>query len=74
MRLVVRKEGDLYRLWVEHGDVRRPLLVPGETPSWAGGWAGIDGTGAYGWEEARVALRAFGLSPRMAEGALVEPE
>lgn len=74
MRLVVRKEGDLYRLWVEHGDVRRPLLAPGETPSWAGGWAGVDGTGGYRFEEAVTALRAFGLSQRTAEGALLAPE
>ena len=70
MRLVVRKDNDLYRLWIEHGGERRPLLVPGDVPSWAGGWAGEDGTGAYRAEAALAALRAFGLSRRMAERAL----
>ncbi len=70
MRLVVRREGELYRLWIEHGGVRRPLLVPGEVPTWAGGWAGEDGLGGYTAEQAVEALRAFGLSRATAEKAL----
>lgn len=73
MRLVVRRERDLYRLWIEHGGVRRPLLLPGDTPSWAGGWVGSDGIGGYSVEDAIAALCEFGLSRRSAERALGDP-
>ncbi len=70
MRLVVERDGDLYRLWVEHLGVRRPLLVPGERPTWAGGWAGVDGVGGYRLEGAVLALQGFGLSVAMAQQVL----
>lgn len=70
MRLVVERDGDLYRLWVKDGGARRPLLAPGERPSWAGGWAGVDGLGGYRLDEAILALRGFGLSLAMARRVL----
>lgn len=66
MRLIVQLEGDLYRLWVEHRGHRFPLLVPGDRPSWAGGWAGTDGIGAYELDDAVHALATFGLRPATA--------
>jgi len=72
MRLVVERDRDLYRLWMEDDGVRRPLLGQGERPSWAGGWAGVDGLGGYRLEEAMLALRAFGLSMTMARRVLTE--
>lgn len=73
MRLVVQRGGDLFRLWIEHGGERRPLLVPGDVPSWAGGWAGEDGAGGYSAEDAVAALRGFGLTLSSAEKALEMP-
>lgn len=61
MRLTVAREGDLYRLAIEDDGVRRPLLLPGERPSWAGGWAGEDGLGGYRQAEAVAVLVHFGL-------------
>lgn len=70
MRLIIEVEGELYRLWVEHGGRRRPLLIPGDHPSWAGGWAGRDGRGAYPHQEAVQALCAFGVSRSTAKKLL----
>lgn len=70
MRLIIEVEGELYRLWVEHGGRRRPLLIPGDHPSWAGGWAGRDGVGAYSKAEALRALIGFGINEALAESVL----
>lgn len=66
VKLRILLEGGLYRIWVDDQGTPRPLLLPGETPTWAGGWAGIDGVGAYRWEDALKVLESFGFDPDLA--------
>ena len=74
VRLVVERDGELYRLWVDEDDgARPPVLVPGDAPSWAGGWAGVDSTGLYERQDAVRASAALGLGADAVAAALVRP-
>lgn len=71
MRLRVEFDEGLYRIWVDATDGgSRALLRPGDVPSWAGGWAGVDGVGGYDREGAALALAALGLGTQTACGVL----
>ena len=66
---IVRSDGR-FRLYVDEGGTRWPVLRAGEVPSWAGGWAGVDGTGAYDRAVAVQVLVEFGVRQDAAESAL----